>query len=246
MNKFSKLILTTAATIFTTSAFAQYTSDSLAYRSVPATKQPANTNWVNGTGEHVWMSGAGAQCVRNSDWSPATANKGCDGALVQRAATPPFVPVPTPATPPVIASEKVTYSAGVLFNFDSAALNAVDKAKLTALVAKIKGLEELEVVVVTGYTDEIGSDAYNRPLSLRRAETVKSFIVAQGIDANHVYTEGKGKSSPVMTGCREKLSAKLSKQAKRAQLISCLSPNRRVEIQVVGRVARANNSKVAR
>ncbi len=101
------------------------------------------------------------------------------------------------------------------------------KAKLSDLAAKIKSVN-LEVVVATGYTDKIGSDKYNDRLSLRRAQAVKAYLVSQGIEANRVYTEGKGKRNPVVTDCMQK---------NRKALISCLAPNRRVEVEVVGTAA---------
>ncbi|WP_428208704.1 OmpA family protein, partial [Enterococcus casseliflavus] len=64
----------------------------------------------------------------------------------------------------------------------------------------------------------IGSVAYNQKLSVRRAESVKAYLVSKGVEANRVYTEGKGKSQPV---------ADNKTAAGRAK-------NRRVEIEVVG------------
>ncbi|MBU6437612.1 MAG: OmpA family protein, partial [Betaproteobacteria bacterium] len=68
------------------------------------------------------------------------------------------------------------------------------------------------------YTDSIGSDAYNQKLSVRRAEAVKAYLVSKGIEANRVYTEGKGKTNPVASNKTAEGRAK----------------NRRVEVEVVG------------
>jgi OOP family OmpA-OmpF porin len=84
-------------------------------------------------------------------------------------------------------------------------------------------------VVATGYTDKIGSDKYNDRLSLRRAQAVKAYLVSQGIEANRIYTEGKGKRNPVVTSCTQK---------NHKALIACLAPNRRVEVEVVGTAAK--------
>lgn len=84
----------------------------------------------------------------------------------------------------------------------------------------------VEVVVATGYTDRIGSDKYNDRLSLRRAQAVKSYLVSKGVPANKVYTEGKGKRNPI--------TGNTCKQKNRKQLIACLAPDRRVEVEVVG------------
>ena len=52
-------------------------------------------------------------------------------------------------------------------------------------------------VVVDGYTDSIGSDAYNLKLSERRAEAVRDLMVQKGISASRITTHGYGKSRPV-------------------------------------------------
>ncbi|MGF6723763.1 OOP family OmpA-OmpF porin [Paraburkholderia sp. GAS41] len=212
MNKLSKLAFIAATAVMAASAMAQ---------SVPASRQATNDNWVNGTGEYVWMNGTNELCWRDAFWTPATANAKCDGALVAQAPTP---PAPAPAPAPVIQSQKITYQADALFDFDKAVLKPGGKEKLDDLASKIGGLN-LEVVVATGYTDRIGSDKYNDRLSLRRAQAVKAYLVSKGIEANRIYTEGKGKRNPVTTGCNQK---------NRKALIACLAPDRRVEVEVVG------------
>jgi OmpA-OmpF porin, OOP family len=214
MNKLSKLAFIAATAVMAASASAQ---------SVPASRQATNDNWVNGTGEYVWMNGTNELCWRDAFWTPATANAKCDGALVAQAPTP---PAPPPAPAPVITSQKVTFSADTLFDFDKAVLKPEGKAKLDDLATQLQGTD-LEVVVATGYTDRIGSDTYNDRLSLRRAQAVKAYLVSKGVPANKVYTEGKGKRNPVKpdSECRQK---------NRKALIECLQPNRRVEVEVVG------------
>jgi OOP family OmpA-OmpF porin len=64
----------------------------------------------------------------------------------------------------------------------------------------------------------VGSEAYNQKLSVRRAEAVKAYLVSKGIEANRIYTEGKGESQPV---------ADNKTAAGRAK-------NRRVDVEVVG------------
>ena len=102
----------------------------------------------------------------------------------------PRLPLPKPA------AEKITVAADALFDFDKATLRPEGKAKLDELVSKAAAIK-LEVILVVGHTDRIGSDAYNQKLSERRAAAVKTYLVAKGIEANRVYTEGKGEKQPV-------------------------------------------------
>ena len=63
-------------------------------------------------------------------------------------------------------------------------------------MGKLKAVN-LEVIIAIGHTDSIGSNAYNQKLSVRRADSVKAYLVSKGIEANRIYTEGKGETQPV-------------------------------------------------
>lgn len=175
-------------------------------------------------------------CWRTGYWTPADAVPGCDlpicvapetlenGKCVAPPPPPEVVPpAPAPAPAPVAApavvpiSEKVSYSADAFFDFDKAVLKPEGKAALDDLGSKLQGIN-LEVIIAVGHTDAIGTDTYNQKLSVRRAEAVKAYLLTKGVEANRVYTEGKGEKQPVAdnksTGGRAK--------------------NRRVEIEVVG------------
>jgi OOP family OmpA-OmpF porin len=125
-------------------------------------------------------------------------------------------PKPEPPKPKPVA-EKVTFAAEVLFDFDKSVVKPDGKAKLDDLAAKVRGMN-LEVVIAIGHTDSVGTDEYNQKLSVRRAESVKAYLVTKGIEANRVYTEGKGEKQPVADNRTADGRAK----------------NRRVEIEVIG------------
>jgi OOP family OmpA-OmpF porin len=139
-------------------------------------------------------------------------------------------PPPPPPAPPAPTSEKVTFAADALFDFDKAVMRPEGKAKLDDLVSKLAGVS-LEVIIAVGYTDRLGGDAYNQKLSQRRAQAVKDYLVSKGIEPNRVYTEGKGEANPVKQ-CAD--PSKKGEIKTRKQLIDCLQPNRRVEVEVVG------------
>lgn len=160
-------------------------------------------------------------CWRTGYWTPADAVPGCDGEIAKPAPAPAPVAAVTPPPPPPPApapvSEKVTFAADAFFDFDKSVLKPAGKAKLDDLASKLQGMN-LEVIIAVGHTDSVGTDAYNQKLSVRRAEAVKAYLVSKGIEANRVYTEGKGEKQPVASN---KTAAGRAK-------------NRRVEIEVVG------------
>ena len=179
-------------------------------------------NWVSADGT-VWKNGTNEFCWRSASWTPATAAVGCDGAIVAAAAPAPVAkpapaPAPAPAAvAPAAAPAKVTYAADAFFGFDKAVILPAGKVKLDDLIAKVKDIN-LEVIVAVGHTDATGPASYNQALSVKRAGAVKAYLVSKGIDANRIYSEGKGETSPVADNSTR----------------SGRSKNRRVEIEVVG------------
>ncbi len=142
------------------------------------------------------------------------------------AVTPAPAPAPTPAPTP--APVRVTVSADSLFTFDSAELSSAGRAELDRLAADLRGVN-YDTILVIGHTDRMGSAAYNQGLSNRRANAVRDYLISSArIPAGSISTRGVGSSQPVTT------AAQCGSQLTRAQLIPCLAPDRRVEVQVTG------------
>ncbi|ASX13358.1 porin OmpA [Aeromonas dhakensis] len=136
-------------------------------------------------------------------------------------------PMPAPAPEPVMVDKQFTLSSDVLFDFNKATLKPAGGQALDNLYSQIEQARPKDgVATVIGYTDRIGSDAYNQKLSEQRARTVADYLVGKGLPADKVNVEGRGKGNPV-TGdsCTSK---------SKRELIVCLAPDRRVEVKVEG------------
>jgi outer membrane protein OmpA-like peptidoglycan-associated protein len=110
----------------------------------------------------------------------------------------------------------VTFDSGLLFAYDSDAIQGAARDNLTNLAESLKKYGDTEILIV-GHTDATGSDAYNQDLSQRRALSAANYIVSQGVVNTRLRTTGRGELEPIDTN---------ETDAGRAQ-------NRRVEIVIV-------------
>ena len=178
---------------------------------VSATAAMASDNWQNGDGALNWKNGDGTLCWRDANWTPATASKGCDGALV----------APAAGAASGVSQSKITLQADTLYDFNKSDLKPEGKATLDKIARDLSKIK-LEVIIAVGNTDSVGTDAYNMALGQRRAQSVKAYLTSKGVDGSRIYTESKGKSNPVATNATEEGRAK----------------NRRTDIEVVGTAAK--------
>jgi len=187
-------------------------------------------------------------CWHTGFWTPAMAIMECDPDLVKkaepkmaeapRAAAPAPAPMaaPEPAPAPMVvvgpekaAFEKVTLQAETLFDFDKSEVRPDGKKILDQdVIAKMKQYPQVEVVLLSGHADRIGSEQYNMNLSERRAAAIKDYLVAGGVESNRIETAAKGESEPVVS-CDD-VKGKVS--GKNKKLVECLQPNRRVVVEV--------------
>ena len=193
-------------------------------------------------------------CWRTAYWTPAMAIAECDPDLVKKAAAPapvapaapaapvappaataPTAPVAPPAAPaapvapPAPSVQKITLASKALFDFDKAILKPEGQAVLDReIVSRIKEVQKLELVLVTGHTDRLGSQQYNQKLSERRAAAVAAYLASKGVPKDKIETLGMGKTQPV--------PGVVCEQKNRKALIACLQPHRRVEVEVKGEI----------
>ena len=140
----------------------------------------------------------------------------------------PVVPaVVTPASP-------VNASANVLFNFDKRDLGNVrsyTKDQLDTLIAQVKsGSVTVSGIKLIGHADRLnstGDSNYNIKLSQDRVETIRAYMVGQGVPANLLSTAYQADTQQIEACTKAKFRST-------AELQECLLPNRRVEVILSG------------
>jgi outer membrane protein OmpA-like peptidoglycan-associated protein len=89
----------------------------------------------------------------------------------------------------------ITLSGSVLFQTDKSELLASAKTKLNQVADSLK--QDGNEITILGHTDSQGQDDYNVKLSLRRAESVREYLVSRGVDSARIKADGKGKTEPI-------------------------------------------------
>jgi OmpA-OmpF porin, OOP family len=151
-------------------------------------------------------------------------------------AAPPAAPAPVAAAPVAIAPPppapaapmRMSLSADALFDFDKSVIKPAGREHLDKLAAELRGMR-YDAIQVTGHTDRLGSHAYNMKLSPRRAEAVAAYLSQSGgIAPDRISARGVDGASPVTApgDCKGNVPTR--------ELIACLQPDRRVEIEVQG------------
>jgi OmpA-OmpF porin, OOP family len=209
----------------------------LALATLAGTTQAGVPGYVADSNNQIWTSPYGL-CWKTTDWSPEKAAVPCDAVRVVQVAAPPPVavappPPPAPAPTPLVTAppppppviEQISLSSDVLFEFDKAELRAEGMTKLDEISDRLKGAN-VQLVNAIGHADRIGAENYNLQLSEKRAAAVKEYLSQKGVEQTKVRSEGRGESEPV--------TKDQCKGVKGAKLISCLQPDRRVDIEVRG------------
>ncbi len=141
---------------------------------------------------------------------------------------PPPVPVAAPAPPPKPkrCDATITLQSDQTFGFGSATLTPGARTRIDSeVLPRLQGCASVDLILVSGHTDRIGSQQYNQKLSEQRANAVSLYMVSKGAPVDKIDTIGMGKTVP----------AKFCPDTRnQAELQACLAPNRRVEIEIKG------------
>jgi OOP family OmpA-OmpF porin len=153
----------------------------------------------DGQGACVVTSGQNLpECTGAPAAKPAAPAPAKPAEPAKPAAPAPAAPAKPAAPAPASVRQAVVIQADALFDFDKSVLRPDGRKSIDDALAKLSGVD-LEMVIATGHTDSIGTDAYNQRLSERRAAAVKDYLVSKGIPAAKITTLGKGESQPVAT-----------------------------------------------
>lgn len=175
-------------------------------------------------------------------WRQATPHVAMAEDAVRRAAeeatscaapAPVVAPVITPAAPPapapvVVQRESITLLGDALFKFNQAGRGDLLPGgldRLREVAESLKKYRKIESIAYTGHTDRYGKTDYNDALSLQRANTVRDYLESMGVKADKVSTAGRGNREPVV---------ECSTKPPKPEQTVCLTPNRRVAIEIVG------------
>lgn len=139
--------------------------------------------------------------------------------VIAKPAPKPVVAAPKPAPAPQVQVLNLNESGGSNFASGSATISSKGKAVLSTFASKVINSQVKPASIkIVGHTDNVGSVASNKRLSVQRAQAVANFLVSKGLDRSVMHVSGQGESRPV---------ANNKSKAGRAQ-------NRRVAISVRG------------
>jgi outer membrane protein OmpA-like peptidoglycan-associated protein len=109
---------------------------------------------------------------------------------------PPPPPVKKAEAPPPPPVKKRLILRGVNFDFNKYNIRPQDVPILEEAVRTLKA-EGMPVVIAIGHTDDVGTPEYNQRLSVKRADSVRNWLVEHGIPRDKIVAEGRGESDPV-------------------------------------------------
>lgn len=151
---------------------------------------------------------------------------GLNVSWIDQPAAKPVVVAPIEPKPISVVAPRVetlSIDAQTWFEFDKHTLSAKSMMMLDDLVAKVKSTGGMvDIILVHGHTDRIGSEEFNMGLGQRRATEVAGYLATHGLPASALVVRSRGESQPVVE----------CKGVAGKDLVDCLAPNRRAEIHI--------------
>ena len=179
--------------------------------SAAAQAHPDHAGYATSSNDTVWKTSYG-ECWQHSYWTADNQTVEC-GAEATAAA-------PAPAPAPKMMLKMIDAEESHIIHFDSDSSEVTD---VSAIVNYVGSLAKLNTIELKGYTDSVGSNAYNDALSQRRVDAVDAALAAAGIDTAKVVSHAYGEANPV----KDCTDAGASRK-------SWLADNRRVEVSING------------
>ena len=96
-----------------------------------------------------------------------------------------------------VKQDRIEIKEKIQFAFDKAEILSVSDGLLGEVANAIKAHPEIKKLGIHGHTDGEGENAYNQSLSDRRAQAVKTWLVAHGVEAARLESKGFGESKPI-------------------------------------------------
>ncbi len=117
-------------------------------------------------------------------------------------------PTPMPEVAPAeaeisVATHEIVLSDRLYFELNSASIKSESRLLLESVAKVILAHPELESIEIQGHTDDLGTDEWNRKLSVSRALAVRKVLIDCGVSPDRLTTKGFGKSTPIAFGMDE-------------------------------------------
>jgi outer membrane protein OmpA-like peptidoglycan-associated protein len=97
---------------------------------------------------------------------------------------------------------QVTFESGLLYDFDSEKVKSTARANLRELAKSLDKYPNSDILIL-GHTDSVGTERYNKDLSVRRADAAAEYLISQGVSRSRVGTGGLGEEEPVASNATE-------------------------------------------
>lgn len=204
---------------------AQASAGCLEVQLVRAGHEYASLGWRHANSHFAIAEDLAAKAQSEADACAPRAIAAAQQPAPARLPTPVTILV-SPVAEPQPSVQAISFGADALFRFDrheAGEVLAEGRRKLDEAAERLKSVE-LRSVRVIGYTDPLGTTAYNEALSLKRAATVRDLLVARGVPAQVISIEGRGPAVDALVQCD-------ARKLRGAALRSCYQPLRRVVIE---------------